>query len=164
MARDDWRISPREFEKLVEEAVAELPQGFLDMLDNVVIIVEEEPSEEDLDDCEIGEDDDLLGVYRGIPLGDRGFGSLDLPDQIAIFRGPILRLAVPAGEAEPVVILEEDAFVAAESLLGELEHLRKWPVEHWHLGFQGQLRTVSEADADLLADRMRAAAAVPTPG
>ena len=35
----------------------------------------------------------------------------------------------------------------AESLLGELEHLRKWPPEHWHLAFQGQLRTVSDADA-----------------
>jgi predicted Zn-dependent protease with MMP-like domain len=95
----EWRISPREFEKLVEEAVAELPRTFLDLLDNVVIVVEEEPSEEDLGECEIGEDDDLLGIYRGIPLGDRGFGALDLPDQIAIFRGPILRLAGSRDEA-----------------------------------------------------------------
>jgi predicted Zn-dependent protease with MMP-like domain len=95
----EWRISPREFEKLVEEAVAELPRTFLDLLDNVVIVVEEEPSEEDLGECEIDEDDDLLGIYRGIPLGDRGFGALDLPDQIAIFRGPILRLAGSRDEA-----------------------------------------------------------------
>src|SRR5688572_15579168 len=60
-------------------------------------------------------------------------------------------------EAEPVTVLEEDAFVPAESLLGELEHLRKWPVEHWHLGFQGQLRTVSEADSKLLRNRIEAA-------
>lgn len=57
-------------------------------------------------------------------------------------------------EAEPVLVLDEDDFVAAESLLGEMEHLKKWPEEHWHLGFQGQLRTISEADAELLADRM----------
>ena len=34
----------------------------------------------------------------------------------------------------------------------------KWPAEHWHLAFQGQLRTVSDADAQLLERRMRAGA------
>ena len=62
-------------------------------------------------------------------------------------------------EAEPVLVLEEEDFVPAESLVEELEHLRKWPAEHWHLGFQGQLRTVSEADATLLRERMQAAGA-----
>ena len=54
-------------------------------------------------------------------------------------------------------MLDEDAFVPAESLVGALEHVRKWPAEHWHLAFQGQLRTVSEADAELLRDRIVAA-------
>ena len=53
-------------------------------------------------------------------------------------------------------MLDEDEFVPAESLLGELEHLRKWPAEHWHLAFQGQLRTVSEADAAAAARADRA--------
>ena len=61
-------------------------------------------------------------------------------------------------EGEPVLVLEEEDFLPAESLLGELEHLGKWPAAHWHLAFQGQLRTISEADAQLLAERMRAAA------
>jgi hypothetical protein len=61
-------------------------------------------------------------------------------------------------EAEPVVVLAEDDFVAAEELAGELEHVRKWPPEHWHLAFQGQLRTVGEADAALLRERIDAAA------
>lgn len=61
-------------------------------------------------------------------------------------------------EAEPVAVLPEDEFVPAESLLGELEHLSKWPAEHWHLAFQGQLRTVSDADAELLESRIRAGA------
>ncbi|MDX6583852.1 MAG: hypothetical protein QOI10_3036 [Solirubrobacterales bacterium] len=60
-------------------------------------------------------------------------------------------------EAEPVAVLDEDAFVPAESLAGELEHVRKWPAEHWHLAFQGQLRTVSEADSKLLRERIEAA-------
>jgi hypothetical protein len=59
---------------------------------------------------------------------------------------------------EPVVTLDEDGFVPAEDLVGELEHVRKWPLEHWHLAFQGQLRTVSEADARLLESRIREAA------
>lgn len=66
-------------------------------------------------------------------------------------------------QAEPVVALDEDAFVPAESLLGELEHLGKWPPEHWHLAFQGQLRTISEADAALLAGRIEAAAGAAAP-
>ncbi len=64
-------------------------------------------------------------------------------------------------EAEPVAVLEEGSFVPAESLIDRLEHLRKWPAEHWHLGFQGQLRTVSEADAELLHERIEAAARAP---
>jgi hypothetical protein len=59
---------------------------------------------------------------------------------------------------EPEVVLDEPEWVAAESLLGELEHLDKWPREHWKLAFQGQLRTVSEHDADVLLERLRAAA------
>ena len=62
-------------------------------------------------------------------------------------------------ETEPVLVLDEDAFVPAEDLAAELEHVAKWPAEHWHLAFQGQLRTVSEADARLLADRIARAAA-----
>ena len=51
----------------------------------------------------------------------------------------------------------------AESLIDELEHVRKWPAEHWHLAFQGQLRTVSEADAALLRERIETASRAATP-
>jgi hypothetical protein len=61
-------------------------------------------------------------------------------------------------ETEPELVLEEGRYVPAEELAGELEHVRKWPREHWTLAFQGQLRTVPEADARLLDERMRAAA------
>lgn len=63
-------------------------------------------------------------------------------------------------DAEPVQILPEEAFIPAESLLGELEHLDKWPREHWHLGFQGQLRTINEHDRKLLLERIDEAAKV----
>jgi predicted RNA-binding protein len=59
-------------------------------------------------------------------------------------------------ETEPVVVLDEDDFVPAVEVVGDLEHARKWPAEHWHLAFQGQLRTVSEADSLLLQRRIGA--------
>jgi hypothetical protein len=51
------------------------------------------------------------------------------------------------------------ARVPAEQLATELEHVRKWPLEHWHLAFQGQLRTIGETDARLLRERMEASTA-----
>jgi hypothetical protein len=58
---------------------------------------------------------------------------------------------------EPEVVVEDDAWVPAETLVGTLEHIGKWPVQHWKLAFQGQIRAVSEHDADVLIDRLRAA-------
>jgi hypothetical protein len=61
-------------------------------------------------------------------------------------------------ETEPEIVLAEEDFVPAVEVVGELEHAAKWPAEHWHLAFQGQLRTVSDADAELLERRLRAGA------
>jgi predicted RNA-binding protein len=58
-------------------------------------------------------------------------------------------------ETEPETVLEEDEFVLAVELASELEHVRKWPAEHWQLAFQGQLRAVSDADSRLLDRRIR---------
>jgi hypothetical protein len=64
-------------------------------------------------------------------------------------------------ETEPEFVLEEDDFVPAVELVGHLEHIAKWPAEHWHLAFQGQLRTISDADAELLERRIREGARAP---
>jgi predicted RNA-binding protein len=61
-------------------------------------------------------------------------------------------------ETEPVVVVEEEEWVPAEELATELEHVRKWPAEHWKLAFQGQVRQVTDADRDVLLDRLRVAA------
>ncbi len=58
---------------------------------------------------------------------------------------------------EPEVVLEGDGHVPAEGLAPKLEHVRKWPAEHWKLAFQGQIRPVSADDAAVLLDAMRAA-------
>jgi len=54
----------------------------------------------------------------------------------------------------PELVLPDDAWVPAEALKDELEHVRRWPAEHWRLAFQGQLRTVSDHDARVLLDAM----------
>jgi len=64
---------------------------------------------------------------------------------------------------EPVVVLDEDDFVAAEPFAPALEHVRKWPPEHWRLAFQGQLRPVTAADAAVLDRALRDAARRPAP-
>ena len=61
-------------------------------------------------------------------------------------------------ETEPVIILPEDDFVPAEALAQQLEHVRKWPAEHWHLAFQGQLRKISYKDAVVIERALRDAA------
>lgn len=57
---------------------------------------------------------------------------------------------------EPELVLEERDWLPAEALADQLEHVRKWPREHWKLAFQGQLRTVSDADAQRLMESMAA--------
>ncbi len=59
---------------------------------------------------------------------------------------------------EPEIVLEQDEWVPAEELATKLEHIRKWPAEHWKLAFQGQLRTISEKDTKLLVKRLGKAA------
>jgi hypothetical protein len=65
---------------------------------------------------------------------------------------------------EPETVLAPDDWVPAEGLASRLEHVRKWPAEHWKLAFQGQIREVSPADADLLTRTLAAAAARTTAG
>ena len=59
---------------------------------------------------------------------------------------------------EPELVLPEQEWLRAETLVDELEHIGKWPREHWKLAFQGQIRVVSQHDADVLMARMRAVA------
>lgn len=94
-------IDEAEFEALVEDAIARLPQRFAALLDNVAIVVEEEPSDDDLDALDDDQDgDELLGIYRGIPATRRVHDMLPmLPDTIAIFRGPIMRISRTRREA-----------------------------------------------------------------
>ena len=99
-SRDDLTLP--EFKRLVDEALESLPPRFAEMVHNVVISVEEEPTREDLDVIEDGDDADseLLGIYRGVALTEHSYDDAPfLPDEIAVFRGPINRVARTRDEA-----------------------------------------------------------------
>lgn len=93
-------LASDEFERVVAEALDSLPARFAAVIKNVVVTVEEEPSAEDL---EVGgdpdDDSELLGIYRGVPLTERTHDMPLLPDEIAVFRGPINRVAASRREA-----------------------------------------------------------------
>ena len=99
MARGD--LTPAEFERVVSEALESLPKRFAELVENVVIAVEDEPNDEDLASLEEDGDADseLLGIYRGVALTERTHDMLLLPDEIAVFRGPINRVTRTRQEA-----------------------------------------------------------------
>ena len=85
---------------MVREALDSLPERFADMVENVVIAVEEEPTAEDLECIDDDHDDsELLGIYRGVALTERDHDAPLLPDEIAVFRGPINRVTSTRSEA-----------------------------------------------------------------
>ena len=78
------------FTRLVEEALAEIPSRFREAMKNVAVVVEDEPSQELLDELEMDPDDSLFGLYHGTPLTERDshYGNT-LPDRISIYQLPI---------------------------------------------------------------------------
>jgi predicted Zn-dependent protease with MMP-like domain len=77
-------MSREEFEDLVSEALDQIPPELTALMRNVVVLVEDDPPPDD---------PDLLGLYDGVPLTERGawYGGV-LPDRILIFRNPTLRI------------------------------------------------------------------------
>ncbi|WP_202870493.1 MULTISPECIES: metallopeptidase family protein [Kribbella] len=77
-------MSRGDFEGLVAQALDEVPEELAGLIDNVAVFVEDEPP---------ASDPDLLGIYEGIPLTERGhdYGGV-LPDRITIYRNPTLAI------------------------------------------------------------------------
>jgi predicted Zn-dependent protease with MMP-like domain len=78
------------FTILVEEALRGIPRRFRDAMKNIAIVVEDEPSQELLEDMDMEPGDTLFGLYQGTPLTEReaGYGNA-LPDRISIYQIPI---------------------------------------------------------------------------
>jgi len=80
-----------EFVAIVERSVDSLPEEFKEKLDNVGIVVEDWPSEEQLRRLRVH--GTLFGLYEGVPQTKRGAHYSALPDKITIFQRPIERYA-----------------------------------------------------------------------
>ena len=80
------------FEALVAEALDGIPEEFARYLENVSVVVEDEPSPALLREMSMDpEEDTLYGLYQGTPLSERTHDFTGLPDRISIYRGPLLR-------------------------------------------------------------------------
>jgi len=78
------------FEKLLDEAIGELPKDFRKRMENVAVIVEDYPSAELIEQLDLDPEAVLFGLYEGVPLTERGFFAQPLhPDRILIFQGEI---------------------------------------------------------------------------
>jgi predicted Zn-dependent protease with MMP-like domain len=77
-------VSREEFEVLVAEALDTIPAELAGLLDNVVVVVEDDAP---------ADDPDLLGLYSGVPLTERGSWYAGvLPDRITVYRNPTLAI------------------------------------------------------------------------
>lgn len=89
-------MNDTDFERLVAEGIDAIPERFLKQLENVAIVIADEPSDEQLRHNGITDGSTLLGLYEGIPLTERGdlYGvGIVLPDKITIFKLPTLEEA-----------------------------------------------------------------------
>lgn len=76
-------LAPDAFERLVVRAIDSIGEPFHSLMDNLALFIEDESHDEP----------DLLGLYEGIPLTERdGYGGLELPDRITIYRLAICRI------------------------------------------------------------------------
>lgn len=92
MSRGELWLGRSAFERLVEEALDGLPEEFAAMLENVAVVVEEEPDPAVLHELGMDPEEELLGLYLGVPLPERDSQYQALPDRVAIYRGPVLRI------------------------------------------------------------------------
>ena len=120
MNRDPRYVARRarhlRFHQMVQRVSRTLPDQIQASLNNVAIVVQDEPTAEQRSDLTNGASD-ILGLYQGVPMIERGGGGLMMPDRITIFAGPITRHTRSRADMEAQIRI---------TLLHEIGH---------HLGF-----------------------------
>ena len=86
-------LTDEQFDALITRAMDELPQEYIRGLDNVAIVMADEPTPEQIEKMKL-QGKLLLGLYEGVPLTHRGSGwSGMLPDKITLFKNQILAVS-----------------------------------------------------------------------
>lgn len=98
------KLDKVEFEKMVTAGIAAIPQRFLRKLNNVVVVIEDEPTAVQKEKLHLNKKWTLFGLYEGVPQTVRGahYGSV-LPDKITIFRKPIIQASHDAQIIQAIV-------------------------------------------------------------
>jgi predicted Zn-dependent protease with MMP-like domain len=92
------RLNDQEFDQVIQDAIEELPEQFLEHLDEVLIDVMELPEREMLHEVRASKHG-LLGLYRGVPLPDRSVSqAIDMPARIILFKRNIERVCLDREE------------------------------------------------------------------
>ena len=81
-------MTPEQFERVVDEAMASLPPAFAQRVENLAVVVRPEATSADLQEAGLEAGEELFGLYVGVPLTDRADYHMVLPDRILIFQGP----------------------------------------------------------------------------
>ncbi|MFA5249123.1 MAG: metallopeptidase family protein [Candidatus Paceibacterota bacterium] len=79
-------MEAEKFEELVNEGIKAIPEEFLEKLDNVAIVIEDEPTPDQIKQLKLGRGSSLFGLYEGIPLNKRSNYAQVVPDKITIFK------------------------------------------------------------------------------
>lgn len=97
-------MDKKAFEALVEKAYLAIPEEFRKKIENVVISVEDYPTQGDLEKLKLRKDSLLLGLYRGVPLPKRSVWQVaSFPDEIVIYQKDIERICRNENEIEDKV-------------------------------------------------------------
>jgi len=79
----------RRFEDLVDEALAAIPMPFAAALDEVAIVIDDEPSADQLRESELDDDETLYGLYEGVARTEYAADWIVAPNRITLFRLPL---------------------------------------------------------------------------
>ncbi|MBS1818966.1 MAG: metallopeptidase family protein [Acidobacteria bacterium] len=121
-----------EFETAVATALTMIPTRFRDAMNNLAIVVEDEPDPLVLEEMGLEDDDELFGLYTGVPLTEREWAHGNaLPDRVLLFQGPHEREA--ADEDDLLISIGETLIHEIGHYFGlseeEIEHIED---EYWH--------------------------------
>jgi len=116
------------FQELVDKALQRLPDEFRNHLENIDVLIEDWPSQRQLANARVRHRGNLLGLYEGVPVTERGQRyNLVLPDKITIFQKPVESICRSAEEVEL-----------------EVERVVRHEIGHYFGLDEGQLRNIEK--------------------